>query len=220
MVIANPPFSLKNWGKEEAENDIYNRYIYGIPPKSYGDLAFVSHMIASLNAIGRMGTVIPHGVLFRGGAEGKIREGIIKEDIVEAVIGLPPNIFYGTGIPAALLIINKNKPSEKKNRILFIDASSGFEKYGTKNRLREEDIERIITVFNNFKDIEKYSKVATREEINENDFNLNISRYLDIGDEEEIINIQNIIKEIRELRKKENEIESKLNNYLKELNLI
>ena len=217
IVIANPPFSLKNWGKEEAENDIYNRYIYGIPPKSYGDLAFVSHMIASLNSTGRMGTVIPHGVLFRGRAEGKIRQGIISDDIIEAIIGLPPNIFYGTPILAALLIINKNKQPEKKNKILFIDSSPGFEKVGNKNKLREEDLEKIVKTFNEYKDVEKYAKIINREEIKENDFNLNISRYIDTNNEEEAIDISNAIKEISEFKKKEIEIESSLNSFLKEL---
>ena len=217
IVIANPPFSLKNWGKEEAENDIYNRYIYGIPPTSYGDLGFVSHMIASLNSTGRMGTVIPHGVLFRGGAEGKIREGIIKEDIIEAIVGLPPNIFYGTGIPAALFIINKSKPPEKKDKIFFIDASSGFKKIGNKNKLREEDLVRIVATFDDFKDVDKYAKIITREEVKENDYTLNISRYVDINNEEEAINIPDIIKELKNLKLKELETESKLNNYLNEL---
>lgn len=217
IVIANPPFSLKNWGKEEAENDIYNRYIYGIPPKSYGDLAFVSHMIASLNSTGRMGTVIPHGVLFRGGAEGKIREGIIKEDVIEAVIGLPPNIFYGTGIPAALLIINKSKLIEKKDKILFIDASSGFEKVGNKNKLREEDLEKIVKTFDDFKNVEKYTKIITREEIKKNDFNLNISRYVDTNNMEEAVDISQVIEEINQLKEKEMKIEYQLNEYLKEL---
>jgi len=217
IVIANPPFSLKNWGKEEAENDIYNRYIYGIPPTSYGDLGFVSHMIASLNSKGRMGTVIPHGVLFRGGAEGKIREGIIKEDIVEAIIGLPPNIFYGTGIPAVLLIINKSKPPEKKDKVFFVDASSGFEKVGNKNKLREEDLEKIVNTFDNYKDLEKYANIITREEIKENDYNLNISRYVDTNNEEEEIDIEAVIKEISELKNMEIEIETKLDDYLNEL---
>lgn len=217
IVIANPPFSLKNWGREEAENDIYNRYIYGVPPTSYGDLAFVSHMIASLNSTGRMGTVIPHGVLFRGGAEGKIREGIIKEDIVEAIIGLPSNIFYGTGIPAVLLIINKNKPPEKKNKILFIDASSGFEKIGNKNKLREEDLVKIVKAFDEYKDVEKYARIITREEIKENYYNLNISRYVDTNNEEEDIDIPKLILEISDLKNKENKIENELSSYLKEL---
>jgi len=217
IVIANPPFSLKNWGRDEAENDIYNRYIYGIPPTSYGDLAFVSHMIASLNSTGRMGTVIPHGVLFRGGTEGKIREGFIKDDLIEAVIGLPQNIFYGTSIPAALLIINKNKPAEKKNKILFIDASGRFEKIGNKNKLREEDLVRIVRTFDDYKDVEKYAKIINKEEIIENDYNLNMSRYVDTNNEEEEVNIAQVIIEINELKNKEIKIESDLNNYLKEL---
>ena len=217
IVIANPPFSLKNWGREEAENDIYGRYPYGVPPKSYGDLAFVSHMIASLNSSGRMGTVIPHGVLFRGGAEGKIRAGFIKDDLIEAIIGLPPNIFYGTSIPAALLIINKDKAVEKKDKILFIDAGSGFEKVGNKNKLREEDLEKIVKIFSVYQDVDKYAAVVNRKEIEENDCNLNISRYVDTNNEEEDIDIKTIIEEIDYLKEKEKEIEKNLNEYLSEL---
>ena len=216
-VIANPPFSLKNWGREEAENDIYGRYPYGIPPKSYGDLAFVSHMIASLNSSGIMGTVISHGVLFRGGAEGKIRTGFIKDDLIEAVIGLPPNIFYGTPIPAALLIINKDKEEEKKDKILFINASSGFEKIGNKNKLRKEDLEKIVKTYGEYQDVEKYAGIVSRKEIEKNDCNLNISRYVDTSDEEELVNIPVVIKEIEELKNKEKDIEEKLNNYLEEI---
>jgi len=174
-------------------------------------------MIASLNLTGRMGTVIPHGVLFRGGAEGKIRKGFIEEDIIEAIIGLPPNIFYGTGIPAALLIINKSKLPDKKDKIFFIDASLGFEKVGNKNKLREEDLEKIVKAFNEYNDVEKYAKIITTEEIKDNDYNLNISRYVDTNNEEEEIDIPLVIKEINELKNKEIEIESKLNNYLEEL---
>jgi len=217
IVIANPPFSLKNWGREEAENDIYSRYSYGVPPKSYGDLAFVSHMIASLNSSGRMGTVIPHGVLFRGGAEGKIRTGFIKDDLIEAIIGLPPNIFYGTGIPAALLIINKNKAVEKKDKILFIDASSEFEKIGNKNKLREKDLVKIVKAFDEYQNLEKYAGIVNREEIEENDCNLNISRYVDTSNKEELVDILKVIKEIEELKIKEKEIEEELNNYLEEI---
>lgn len=219
IVIANPPFSLKNWGREEAENDIYNRYIYGIPPTSYGDLGFVSHMIASLNSTGRMGTVIPHGVLFRGGAERKIREGIIKEDIIEAVIGLPPNIFYGTPILAALLIINKFKLPERKNRILFIDASSEFKKVGNKNKLREEDLEKIVKTFDDYRDVEKYAKIISRDEIKQNDFSLNISRYIETFLEEELINIIDVINELDRLEKEEKEIKKELNNLLREIGI-
>ena len=217
VVLANPPFSLKNWGLDEAKTDGYNRFIYGLPPKSYGDLAFVEHMIASLNSKGRMGTVVPHGVLFRGSSEGKIRQGMLKDDLIEAVIGLPQNIFYGTGIPAALLIINKDKSEERKGKILFIDASNEFIKDGNKNKLRDEDRNKIVGTFNNFKSVEKYSEVVDLKTIEENDFNLNISRYVDTTEEEEEVDIETVLQDIRELKMKMVEGEEKLNAYLEEL---
>lgn len=216
-VFANPPFSLKNWGYEEAQADPYHRFVYGVPPQSYGDLAFVSHMVASLNAKGKLGTVVPHGVLFRGGAEGKIREGFINDDIVETVIGLPSNIFYGTGIPAALLIVNKNKPQDRKGNILFIEASQGFVKDGNKNKLRDEDIENITNAFDEYKDKEKYSAVVPLSKIKENDYNLNISRYVDTSEEEEEIDIELVLQEIRDLKMDIGNTEEKLNGYLEEL---
>jgi len=217
VVLANPPFSLKNWGEEEAKVDAYGRFVYGIPPKSYGDLAFVEHMIASLNSKGRMGTIVPHGVLFRGAAEGKIRTSILKDDLIEAVIGLPQNIFYGTGIPAALLIINKDKVVSRKNKVLFIDASSGFVKDGNKNKLRDEDIEKIIEAFNNFETLEKYAEVVELKNIEENDYNLNISRYVDTSEEEEDVDIDLVLQNIRELKFRIADNEEKLNQYLEEL---
>lgn len=216
-ILANPPFSLKNWGYEEAQNDKYDRFHYGIPPKSYGDLAFVSHMVASLNDKGIMATVVPHGVLFRSGAEQKIRQGFVDDDLIEAVIGLPSNIFYGTGIPAAVLVINKNKPQQRKDRVLFIDASQGFVKDGNKNKLRDEDIQRIVEAFDKFEDIEKYASVVEKQDIIDNDYNLNISRYVDTTEEEEEIDIDNVLKEIKQLKTKMTETENKLNEYLKEL---
>lgn len=217
VVLANPPFSLKNWGLDEAKTDAYNRFVYGIPPKSYGDLAFVEHMIASLNSKGRMGTVVPHGVLFRGSSEGKIRQGILKDDLIEAIIGLPQNIFYGTGIPAALIIINKDKKEERKGKVLFIDASQGFIKDGNKNKLRDEDIEKIITTFDNFESLEKYSEIIDLKTIEENDFNLNISRYVDTTEEEEIIDIDLVLQDIREIQMNIVDNQEKLNGYLEEL---
>lgn len=216
-VLANPPFSLKNWGAEEATSDSFNRFPYGIPPKSYGDLAFVSHMVSSLNAKGKMATVVPHGVLFRGGAEGKIRSGFLKDDLIEAIIGLPQNIFYGTGIPAAIIVLNKNKPAERKGKVLFIDGSNDFVKDGNKNKLREEDIDKLINAFDAFEDMEKYTSVVTLETIKENDDNLNISRYVDTTEEEEEVDIAGVIEEIRELSVKEKKTQEKLNSYLKEL---
>ncbi|MFS0865346.1 type I restriction-modification system subunit M [Fredinandcohnia sp. 179-A 10B2 NHS] len=219
VILANPPFSLKNWGVEEAENDPYNRFSYGVPPKSYGDLGFVSHMVASLNQKGKLGTVVPHGVLFRGGAEGKIRQGYLIDDLVEAVIGLPSNVFYGTTIPAALIIINKNKPFERRNKVLFIDASQEFIKDGNKNKLREEDIEKIVVTFNEFIDIEKYAAIVDINTIKDNEYNLNISRYIDTSEEEEEIDISGVINDLKEIKKEFSKTEAKLNNYLRELGL-
>lgn len=217
VVLANPPFSLKNWGMDEAKADAYGRFAYGIPPKSYGDLAFVEHMIASLNSKGRMATVLPHGVLFRGAAEGKIRTAILKDDLVEAVIGLPQNIFYGTSIPAAILVINKDKAEDRVGKVLFIDASNGFVKDGNKNKLRDEDIEKIVTTFDKFESVEKYAEVVESKVIEDNDFNLNISRYVDTTEEEEEVDIDKVIGEIREIKSRLSENEVKLNGFLKEL---
>ena len=178
-VIANPPFSLAKWGKEEADNDPYGRFPYGTPPKDAGDLAFVQHMIASLNADGMMGVVMPHGVLFRGASEKAIRQGILQDDLLEAVIGLPSGLFYGTGIPACLLIINKRKPAERRGKVLFINGELEFEEGKNQNKLRQQDIDKIVHTFENYAELKRYSKAVTLAEIAENDFNLNIRRYAD-----------------------------------------
>lgn len=216
-VLANPPFSLKNWGVEEAESDAFHRFTYGIPPKSYGDLAFVEHMLSSLNMKGKMASVVPHGVLFRGSAEGKIRKGFIKDDLIEAVIGLPQNIFYGTGIPAAIIVLNKEKAEKRQGKILFIDGSNDFAKDGNKNKIRPEDIDKIVEAFDNFEDVEKYATVVDVKTIEENDFNLNISRYVDTTEEEEAVDIPAVLTEIKALEVKEAETKEKLNGFLKEL---
>lgn len=192
-VLANPPFSLKKWGKEEAENDPYGRYPYGTPPKDSGDLAFVQHMIASLNAEGMMGVVMPHGVLFRGASEKAIRQGILNDDLLEAVIGLPPALFYGTGIPASLLIINKHKPAERKGKVLFINSELEFEEGKNQNKLRQQDIEKIVSTFDNYTEIKRYSKVVILADIAENDYNLNIRRYADTSPPPEIFDVRAIL---------------------------
>ena len=174
-------------------------------------------MLSSLNMKGKMASVVPHGVLFRGSAEGKIRKGFINDDLIEAVIGVPSNIFYGTGIPAAILVLNKAKSEERKGKILFIDGSNDFIKDGNKNKLRDEDIEKIVSTFDAFEDVEKYATVVDIETIKENDCNLNISRYVDTTEEEEQVDIQKVLGEIAELEKKEAETKEKLNGYLKEL---
>ncbi|QIK52776.1 type I restriction-modification system subunit M (plasmid) [Jeotgalibaca porci] len=216
-VIANPPFSLKNWGREEAEADVYGRFQYGIPPKNAGDYAFVQHMIASLNSKGMAGVVMPHGVLFRGGAEGKIRQGLLENDLLEAVIGLPSNLFYGTGIPASILIFNRDKKETSKGNVLFIAAEEEYQEGKNQNTLREEDVEKILSAFETYEDMEKYARVVTLDEIKENDYNLNISRYIDKSVEEEPIDIHAVLSDIQELESKRSDTKDKLNGYLQEL---
>src|SRR3989338_5569125 len=216
-VIANPPFSLDKWGIEVAENDGFGRFRHGVPPKTRGDFAFVQHMVATINQKGKMGVVVPHGVLFRGAAEGRIREGMIKEDLIEAIIGLPTNLFYGTGIPAAIIIINKNKPAARKEKIFFINSSEEYQDGKNQNTLRDQDIKKIVTALSEYKAIDKYCKIVPHAEIKENDYNLNISRYIDVTPEEEQIDVKVAVKELRELEKKRKEVEEKMNKYLEEL---
>lgn len=192
-VIANPPFSLKKWGKGSADNDQFSRFPYGTPPQNAGDLAFVQHMISSLNAEGVLGVVMPHGVLFRGSSEKAIRKGILEDDLLEAVIGLPSSLFYGTGIPACLLIINKNKPSERRNKVLFINAELEYEEGKNQNKLRYQDIEKIVHTFDTYENVKRYAKVVTFDEIKENDFNLNIRRYADTSPPPEIFDVRAIL---------------------------
>jgi type I restriction enzyme M protein len=192
-VIANPPFSLKNWGRDLAEHDGYGRYRFGIPPKDAGDLAFVQHMIASLNQEAVMGVVVPHGVLFRGGQEGEIRKGILEDDLVEAVIGLPSGLFYGTGIPAALLVINKNKAFERRGKVLFINAELDYQEGKNQNILRDQDIEKVVGCFDAYNEIKRFSRVVPLEEIRENDHNLNIRRYADTSPPPEPFDVRGIL---------------------------
>ena len=192
-VIANPPFSLKKWGKAEADNDAYGRFPYGTPPQDSGDLAFVQHMIASLNNDGMMGVVMPHGVLFRGSSEKEIRKGILNDDLLEAIIGLPSGLFYGTSIPASLLIINKTKPVERRGKVLFINSELEFEEGKNQNKLRLEDVEKIVATFDDYREIKRYSKVVALAEIAENDYNLNIRRYADTSLPPEIFDVRAIL---------------------------
>ena len=223
-VVANPPFSLEKWGSDEAPNDQYNRFWRGVPPKSKGDWAFISHMLEVANEHGKVGVVIPHGVLFRGASEGKIRQQTVEENLLEAVIGLPANLFYGTGIPAAIAIFNKAK---KGDDVLFIDASREFENGKNQNRLRDTDIEHIVSTYRAFVDGKlpagvaeaKYAYVATRKEIEENDYNLNIPRYVDTYEEEAEIDIVAVQQEIDTLETELAEVQAKMKEYLKELGI-
>jgi type I restriction enzyme M protein len=174
-------------------------------------------MIATTNKTGMVGVVMPHGVLFRGAAEGEIRKGILQEDLVEAVVGLPSNLFYGTGIPAALLVLNRKKTTERQRKVLFIEASREFREGSAQNYLRGEDVTKIAAAFHAFKVVEKYAKVVGLEEIEKNDFNLNISRYVETADAAVTVDVATAIAKLRELEKKRGEAESRMNGYLKEL---
>lgn len=216
VVLANPPFSLDKWGEEEAKSDKYGRFIYGIPPKSKGDYAFVQHMIASMNSEGTVAVVLPHGVLFRGASEGKIREGLIKANLLDAVIGLPANLFFGTNIPACILIFKNNR---KDKDIIFIDASNEFEKEKNQNVLGDENVKKIVSTYKERKEVEKYSHIAQIEEIEENGFNLNIPRYVDTFEDEEIVDIDILEDEILEIETELGSIKEEMKKILKELGL-
>ncbi len=216
VVVANPPFSLDKWGADELANDKYKRFEYGLPPKSKGDYAFIEHMLASLNVHGRMGVVLPHGVLFRGASEGRIRKQLIDENLLDAVIGLPANLFFGTGIPAVILVFKKGR---KHKEVLFIDASREFNKEKNQNSIDETHIAKILDTYRQRKVLEKYSHLASVEEIEENDCNLNIPRYVDTFEEEEAIDLEatkaNIVKIESELA----DVKRQMQSYLDELGL-
>ncbi len=225
IVTANPPFSLEKWGHDEAEHDRWGRFRRGIPPKTKGDYAFILHMIETLKpGSGRMGVVVPHGVLFRGAAEGKIRRKLIEENLLDTVIGLPEKLFYGTGIPAAILIFKKKKSplpqgegeGEDKS-VLFIDASREYADGKNQNVLRPEDIQKIIDTCHKRKSVDKYAYLASPEEIAENDFNLNIPRYVDTFEEEEEIDLMAVRAEREKLKAELDKLEEEMEGYLKEL---
>jgi len=192
FAVANPPFSTKSWSNGiNPNNDEYKRFDgFGVPPEKNGDYAFLLHLIKSLNNISGKGAIIlPHGVLFRGNSEGEIRKNLIKRGYIKGIIGLPPNLFYGTGIPAAIIVIDKEN-AETRTGIFMIDASKGFIKDGNKNRLREQDVRKIVDTFNYLLEIPKYSRMVTTAEIEENEYNLNIPRYIDNHEEEDIQDIE------------------------------
>lgn len=237
VVVANPPFSLDKWdsgflstapddakGKKQekmtADLDKYKRFDWGIPPASKGDYAFVLHMLHSLDdSTGRMGVVLPHGVLFRGASEGRIRQQIIENfNLLDAVIGLPANLFYGTSIPACVLIFKKNRT---RREVLFIDASGdeNYEKAKNQSVLRPKDIDRIVKTYENYETIEKFSYVATFDEIKENDFNLNIPRYVDTFEEEEPVDIEQVQANIASIEAELVEVQAQMKKYLEELGI-
>ncbi|ENO2186949.1 SAM-dependent DNA methyltransferase [Vibrio alginolyticus] len=266
-VIANPPFSIKNWweplelngGKIVGDNgkernvkystdlkDPYGRFGLGVAPRNKADLAFVQHMVASTKDDGRIGVVVPHGVLFREGDEGKIRKGMLigndefKGDLIEGVVGLPPALFFNTGIAAAVLIINKDKPAALKNKVIFVDASAEYGEGKAMNFLREGDIKRITTEYNKAKQtlvdageqtedklselvdavtVDKYLRVVDIAEIKQNDFNLNISRYIDSSDEEEKVCITTTLRNLAQIDEKICEVDSKLKDLINSVSI-
>ena len=224
IVIANPPFSLKKWGAENAENDKYNRFFRGIPPKDKGDFAFITHMVETAKTkSGRVAVIVPHGVLFRGGAEGKIRQALIEENIIDAVIGLPAGLFQTTGIPVAILIIDRSREAgganEKKKDILFIEASKEFKPGKAQNTLSEDNIEKIYNTYANREKIDKFSRKVMSAEIKENDYNLNITRYVDTFVEEEEIDISANLAELKKLEPELERLEKEMEGHLKKLNI-
>lgn len=225
IVVANPPFSLKKWGAEHAGSDKYNRFWRGVPPKDKGDYAFITHMVETAKPkTGRVAVIVPHGVLFRSGAEGKIREHLIKENIIDTVIGLPAGLFQTTGIPVAVLVIDRSREkggaNEKKKDVLFIEASKEFKSGKAQNTLTEENITKIFDTYKKRKDIEKFSRKVTFDEIKENDFNLNITRYVDTFEEEEPVDIKANLKELAELEPELKKLEKQMAEYLKELGIM
>lgn len=220
IVLANPMWNQDNWHHEKWKNgDPYNRFIFGLPAKSSGDWAWLQLMYASLKPGGRMGIVMDNGVLFRGSSEGKIRKAFLEKDLIEAVIGLPPNLFYNTSSPGCMLLFNDNKHESCKGRVLLIDASKDYLEGKNQNHLRQGDIEKTANAFDSFETVERYCTVANMEEIVENDFNLNISRYVDTTEPDEPVDIHKVLTKMDKLENERTEIKRRLNKYLKDLNL-
>ncbi len=218
VVVANPPFSLEKWGHDTAAADRFGRFRRGLPPKTKGDYAFILHMVETMKPrTGRMAVVAPHGVLFRGSSEGQIRQKLIEVNLLDCVIGLPEKLFYGTGIPAAILIFRKNK---KDDNVLFIDASRAFKSGKNQNQLTQDNINKIVDTYRARQSIDKYAFLATPEKLKENDYNLNIPRYVDTFEEEAEIDLMAVRAERLTLKAELAELETKMEGYLKELGYI
>ena len=220
-VIANPPFSLKNWGHDFAPNDPHHRFDrYGaIPPKTKGDFAFLLHMLGVTNSRGMVGVVMPHGILFRGGAEGKIRQGIVEADMFEAIIGLAPNLFFGASIPVAICVLNKAKPQTRRGKVLFVDAAQpGYFRQGkAQNFIDKEHIDKIVDAYEAFEEVDRFAHVADLDEIKANDFNINISRYVDTTEPVEVMSVEEALVQIREAERLREEAVARMDKLLSEM---
>ena len=197
-VIANPPFSLENWGEEVWASDPFGRNFAGMPPGKSGDYAWVQHMIKSMAAgTGRMAVVLPHGALFRMGKEGEIREKILGMDLLEAVIGLGPNLFYGTGLAACILVFRQRKQKNRKKKVLILDASREFKTGRAQNELLPEHVERIYGWYRNYTDVAGIARVVTLDDIAANDHNLNIPRYVEPKNDQVVLTVDAAMKQLR-----------------------
>jgi len=214
-VIANPPFSLKEWGADDWVNDQYGRNIAGVPPKGNGDMAWVQHMIKSMNSTGRMTVVLPHGALFRKGAEGRIREELLRLDLLEAVIGLGPNIFYGTQLAACVMVFKQIKVEEKKGKVLFIDASDQVRVGRAQNFLEPEHVNQIFKWYQAYEDVENHVRLASLDDIQENDFNLNIPLYVEKIIEDNLPSVEEALADLKVAWKASQEAEEKFKKILK-----
>lgn len=215
VVVANPPFSLDKWGHDTASADKFGRFRRGLPPRTKGDYAFILHMVETMKPkTGRMAVVVPHGVLFRGSSEGVIRRKLIEENLLDCVIGLPEKLFYGTGIPAAILILRKGKPDKD---VLFIDAAREFKSGKNQNQLTRDHIDKIVAAIHAGESVPKYAHLATPDEIAGNDWNLNIPRYVDTFEEEAEIDLVAVRAERLKLKEELAALEVKMDGYLKEL---
>ncbi len=222
VVVANPPFSLKKWGSENAAADPWGRFWRGVPPPSKGDYAFITHMIEiAERRSGRVAVIVPHGVLFRGHREGLIRKALVDENLLDAVIGLPPKLFSTTGIPVAILVFDRSREeggaNEDRFDILFIDASREFTAGKKQNVMEEEHLAKVVETYRKREAIERYSHVATPDEIVENDYNLNIPRYVDTFEPEEEIDIAEVQREIDRIEAELVVVRAKMRGYLREL---
>lgn len=222
VVVANPPFSLKKWGAENAASDQHNRFWRGVPPKDKGDFAFITHMVETAKPkTGKVVVIVPHGVLFRGAAEGKIRQALLEENVIDAVIGLPAGLFQTTGIPVAILVIDRSREqggaNEHKKDVFFIEASKEFKSGKAQNILTDEHIQKIFDTYIQREDVEKFARKVMMDEIKENDYNLNITRYVDTFEEEEPIDIQANLKELAELEPEIQRLEKQMDEYLVKL---
>lgn len=216
-VIANPPFSLEKWGEEQWINDPFGRNFAGLPPSSSGDFAWVQHMVKSMaDVTGRMAVVLPQGALFRRGAEGSIRQKLLEMDLIEAVIGLAPNLFYGTGLAASILVLRKRKPVEHKNKVLIIDASRLFKRGRAQNFLEPEHADEILAWYQSFTDVQDAARVVTLDEIESEDWTLNISRYVQPPLQEEIPSLPDAIAAFKDALSRCREAEQRLAQVMSE----